>query len=557
MLRVRDRLAPILAGGLVLLVALGVVLLLRGANDQGTTALTKAKLAQVQATADSFNARVSSSLTSVAGLGANPWELTRGSKADQRVLNTYNTNKNAQSGFFLVDASDTITSGILLRPGALGSKFSPTGWAKLKSQLATEPAVVLPVSKNGLTTDLPSYAFVVAIRGSSATSVRGALVFESALTSTSSFEEEIKQLGEHAASSAAWFFIDSEGAVVATTENTGLGDPVEDKRYITTRAGLHELGNKLVITADVPALGWRVVFRENHSQFVSALSGPLQQAGLILVLLLLAVGLTLVVLLVRRLRESREQERRLRNLTRSQAEFISVVSHELRTPVAGVLGFLQTTVDHWPSLTDEQRLSTVRRAVTNARRLQAMTRDVLDTESIESGRLSYAFQAVDLATELATAVEGSENADATHQIILESEPVATPVVVNADPDRLQQVLSNLLENARKNAPTSEPIVVKTELVDDAVPRVRVSVIDHGPGVDPDSVERIFEKFVRGNDNAVTGTGLGLYIVRRIVEAHHGRIWCESTPGSNTAFIFELPLATAVVPVDATAGASAS
>jgi signal transduction histidine kinase len=67
-------------------------------------------------------------------------------------------------------------------------------------------------------------------------------------------------------------------------------------------------------------------------------------------------------------------------------------------------------------------------------------------------------------------------------------------------------------------------------------------------VDADSLERIFEKFVRGNDNAVTGTGLGLYIVRRIVEAHHGRIWCESTPGSRTAFVFELPVAHADEPV---------
>jgi signal transduction histidine kinase len=542
MLRVRDRLAPILAGVLVLLVALGVVLLLRGANDQGTKALTKAKLAQVEATADSFNARVNSSLTSVAGLGSQPWQLTPGSAADKKVLNTYNTDKNAQSGFFLVDANDMITTGVLLRPGAIGTRFDPTDWAATKAQLATKPAVVTPVSKNGLTTELPSYDFIVAIRGSTAESVRGVLVLEAALTNTSSFEEEIQQLGEHGASSSAWFFIDSRGSVVATTQDTGLGNPVEDKAYLTAHAGQTDVGNKIVFTADVPALGWRVVFREKRSQFVSALSGPLQQAGLILVLLLLAIGLTLVVLLVRRLRESREQERRLRNLTRSQAEFISVVSHELRTPVAGVLGFLQTTVDHWPSLSEEERLSTVRRAVTNARRLQAMTRDVLDTESIESGRLSYAFQPVDLGTELQTAVEGSENADASHRVVLTSPP--TPISVEADPDRLQQVLSNLLENARKNAPTTEPILVQTEVVDGPSPLVRVSVIDHGPGVDADSVERIFDKFVRGNDNAVTGTGLGLYIVRKIVEAHHGRIWCESTPGSQTAFIFELPLATA-------------
>jgi signal transduction histidine kinase len=251
------------------------------------------------------------------------------------------------------------------------------------------------------------------------------------------------------------------------------------------------------------------------------------------------VGLMMVVMLVRRLREARETERRLRELTRSQAEFISVVSHELRTPVAGVLGFLQTTVDHWSSLNDSDRLSTVRRAVTNARRLQAMTRDVLDTESIESGRLGYAFQRVDLAEELRTAVEGSTGADASHPV--DFAPPLNPVHVEADPDRLQQVMGNLLENARKNTPPSESIAVELEVLHDPVPLVRVSVIDHGPGVDPESLERIFDKLVRGNDHAVTGTGLGLYIVRRIVEAHHGRIWCESVPGNRTAFTFELPL----------------
>src|SRR6185312_13363469 len=117
---------------------------------------------------------------------------------------------------------------------------------------------------------------------------------------------------------------------------------------------------------------------------------------------------------------------------------------ELRTPVAGVLGFLQTTVDHWHSLTDTERLDTVRRAVTNARRLQAMTRDVLDTDSIESGRIVFSFQPVDLGAELETAVTGSRDADGSHLITL--EPLPEPVCVEADPDRLHQVLTNLLEN---------------------------------------------------------------------------------------------------------------
>jgi signal transduction histidine kinase len=536
----RDRISPILAAGLVVVVAASVVVLLRVANNQGTDALEKAKLGQVEATANSFNARISAQLGAIAGLGATPWELKPGSAKDAALLHTFDIDPNAKSGFFLIDAQDRITSGILLRPGRLGSRFAPAGWAKTKATLAASPIAILPVTPSGVTTELPSYTFVVAIRGATPNSLRGALVGEQALTSDSPFQQEIAQLADRKASTAAWFFVDSGGSIVATTHASSLGKRVEDQRYLTTRPGLTDIGPRIVVTADVPALGWRVVFRQDRSQFVSALTGPLQTAGLILVLLLLGVGLTAVVALVRRLREAREQERRLRELTRSQAEFISVVSHELRTPVAGVLGFLQTTVDHWSSLSDADRLNTVRRAVTNARRLQAMTRDVLDTESIESGRLGYAFQRIDLGQELRTAVEGSGGADATHPITL--TPPLSPVFVDADPDRLQQVMSNLLENARKNTPPAEPIEVETEVVDGPEPLVRVSVIDRGPGVDADSVVRIFDKFVRGNDSSVTGTGLGLYIVRKIVEAHHGRIWCESVPGNRTAFTFELPIA---------------
>jgi signal transduction histidine kinase len=542
----RDRLSPLLAGGLVLLVAVSVVVLLQVANDQGTRALKEAKQAQVASTANSFNARVVAQLGAVSGLGASPWQLTRGSASDAAVLHTFDVDPNAKSGFYLIDAQDRVTSGILLRPGKLGTRFDPPGWTKAKAGLATSPVTVLPVTSDGLTTELPNYAFVVAIRGKTPGSVRGALVLEQALTSASPFQQEIAQLADRKASTAAWFFVDSGGSIVATTQASSLGKKVEDPRYLTVHTGLSDIGKRLVITADVPALGWRVVFRQDRGQFVSALSGPLQKAGLVLVLLLFGVGLTLVVVLVRRLHEAREQERRLRELTRSQAEFISVVSHELRTPVAGVLGFLQTTVDHWSSLSENDRLSTVRRAVTNARRLQAMTRDVLDTESIESGRLGYAFQEVDLTAELRTAVEGSEGADGAHRVQL-SAP-SRRLYVEADPDRLQQVLANLLENARKNNPPTEPIEVEAEVVDSPRPMVRVSVVDRGPGVDADSVERIFDKFVRGNDNAVTGTGLGLYIVRRIVEAHHGRIWCESVPGNRTAFTFELPLVRAAAPL---------
>jgi signal transduction histidine kinase len=535
MSRFHDRLAPILAAGVVVAVAAGVVGLIGVANERGTDALTQAKLAQVKATANSFNARYTAQMSAVAGLGASPWELVRNSKADQRVLNTFAVDPDAKSGYFLVGPDDKITTGVLLRPGKLGSVFAPPGWKEIKQKLATTPAVVLPVTPSGMTTELPDYAFVIAIRDAKG-AVRGEFVFEQALTSDAPFSQEIAQLRDPDATTSTWIFVDSAGSIVASSDNVGLGTRVQDQRYLTAKAGVTEIGKDIVVTADVPALGWRLLFRENRSQFVGALSGPLQTTGLVLVLLLLGVGLTLVVILIRRLRESREQERRLAELTRSQSEFISIVSHELRTPAAGVLGFLQTTVDHWSDMTDEDRLTTVKRAVTNARRLQTMTRDVLDTESIEAGRLGYAFHEVDLRAELRTAIEGTNG---QHRVVLTGPDL--PIPVEADPDRLQQVISNLLDNARRNSPPHESIEIETEFVDGPERRVRVAVIDAGPGVDEKSVERIFDRFVRADDNAVNGTGLGLYIARRIIEAHGGRIWCESTPGTRTRFVFELPV----------------
>jgi signal transduction histidine kinase len=536
---IRDRLVPAVAGAAVLMVGLIVITLLRSAANDGTDALERAKVAQVRTTADSFNARVESSISSLGGLGGRPWALTLRSPSDKTTLNTFAVDPDALSGEFLVNADNIITNGVLLRPGMLGSTYDPPSWSKVKSELATTPAVVLPVATSGVTTELPSYAFAVAIRGKSPTSVRGAFVFEQALTNDSPFSQEIHSLVGGRSSTATWRFLDNNGAVIASTLNTGLGSPVPDARLRNLPAGLHQIGDKLVVSADVPVVGWHVVFTQNRSEFVEPLAGPLQSAGLILVLLLLAVGLTLTVVLARRLRQAREQESRLLALNRSQDEFISVVSHELRTPVSGVLGFLQTSLDHWEVMSDEDRHNAVRRAFTNARRLQAMTRDVLDTESIESGRFGYVRHPMDLADEVRTAADGFNSGTANGVLLRLPD---TPVMMEGDPDRIQQVLANLLDNARKNAPSDVPIEVSLEQTENVA---RLVVEDHGAGIDPDQIERIFDKFVRGRAGAVTGTGLGLYISRRIVDAHDGRIWAESRPGESTRFIVELPCQTLV------------
>ena len=531
----RDRLVPIVAAVTVLAVALVVVLTLRSATSDGIKALEGAKLAQVSTTARSFDARVASSLGSIAALGARPWDLTEGSEADQSVLDTFAVDPQARAGMFLVDGEDTITSGVLLQPGRLGGPFDDPGWPAAKKVLATTGVAVLPITSAGMTTDLPTYAFAIAIPGKTPGTLRGALVFESAVTDDSTFNQEIKALAGDDGSTATWRFLDTHGMVVATSASTGLGKEADDLDVSELDEGRTELDGRLVFVADVDSVGWTVVFTQDQDEFVEPLAGPLRIAGLVLVLLLLAVGLVLVRILIRRLRHAQEEERRLRELARSQEEFISVVSHELRTPVAGVLGFLQTTLDHWDLMADAERHTAVRRAFVNARRLQAMTRDVLDTESIESGRFDVTMVDLDLATEVDTAVEGFLGGTPDQ---VQVDVTTDHVLVNGDPDRLQQVLANLLDNARKNSPADAAIRVTLDQVDG---RARLVVEDDGGGIEPDQMERIFEKFVRGRDGTVTGTGLGLYISRRIVEAHGGRIWAEgAAAGDKTRFVVELP-----------------
>jgi signal transduction histidine kinase len=139
----------------------------------------------------------------------------------------------------------------------------------------------------------------------------------------------------------------------------------------------------------------------------------------------------------------------------------------------------------------------------------------------------------DLGDELRAAVDGFGGET---QVLLEAPE--EPVLAHVDADRIQQVVANLLDNARKNSPPGVPVQVELERLDGSA---RITVEDRGSGIDPGQLDRIFDKFVRGREGAVSGTGLGLYISRRIVEAHDGRIWAESPAGGPTRFVVELPL----------------
>jgi signal transduction histidine kinase len=300
----------------------------------------------------------------------------------------------------------------------------------------------------------------------------------------------------------------------------------------------------VAVVESVPTPHWRAVFTQDSSEFDGALTGPLKSALVLIVLAgTLAAGVG-VVFLARRLRAAREEQRRLQEVSAVREEFISIVSHELRTPVAGLLGFLQTTLDHWDGMAEDERRRAIGRSLSSARRLHALTRDVLDTGSMEAGGLRYSFSTTDLRDEVTSAVTATQDLlpDLTIRVRVPDEPTW----VSCDRERITQVLTNLLDNAVKSAPGSALDVEVSRAGDMAL----VSVTDQGAGMNETELARVFDKFVRGRTSTPAGTGLGLYISKQIIDAHGGRIEAQSVEGRGATVSFSLPLvaAPADVPV---------
>lgn len=527
----------VLAGFLV--AAVVVNLLLTSAQARGVHALEDSIEVEVEAVAASQDQRFANTFDSAAGLanpaGA-PYAIETGSAADRERLETLlQLLPDVRSGFYLLDARDRVTQGVqLLDEGSIGQPFEWPGYEALRGSatFAQGRGGVLPVAE-GLTTDEPVLALVIPVLDPGTGARRGAFVFESVVAADSDFNQEIGPLGR--GDTGEYLFYDDAGAVVAASDPTRLGQVLRDERLRTAPVGVQRFGDQVVALAEVPSAGWRVAFRQDAEEFEEPLVGPLATAGRVLVVVLLAAGGLLTVLLQRRLRAARAEQARLRQLGESQQELISIVSHELRTPVAGVLGFLETTLDHWDDMSDDERRSALGRAAANAQRLQSMTRDVLDTQSVEQGRLVHVLQPLDLAAEVRVAIDAARALAPDRRFVLDGPD--EPVWVQGDADRLHQVLANLLDNAQRSSPVVEPIEVTVAATGS---EAEVQVRDHGAGIAEEALERIFDKFVRERGDSVRGTGLGLYIARQVLEAHGGRIWAESPPGAGATFRFTIP-----------------
>jgi PAS domain S-box-containing protein len=228
---------------------------------------------------------------------------------------------------------------------------------------------------------------------------------------------------------------------------------------------------------------------------------------------------------------------------KARDRFVSIASHELRTPIARVKGYAEMVLAAHADgdLTDEMLQRSLRRINHASDRLTVLVRDLLDVSKISAGNhLPLRVQTLDL-TELLREIVGryQEHISGAGHLLLDI--VGTPASVSADPDRIEQVLTNLLDNALKYSPDGVELHVRIQ------PKARgvlLEVQDHGIGLPPEAAERIFEPFSRATNAEqlqITGMGLGLYICRNIIEQHRGRIWARSAgEGTGTLISIWLP-----------------
>ena len=230
---------------------------------------------------------------------------------------------------------------------------------------------------------------------------------------------------------------------------------------------------------------------------------------------------------------------RIKQLEATRKDFVANVSHELRTPLSLIQGYVETLLD---GAKDNPEVSTrfLETIERNTDRLRRLIEDLLAISELESGRLKLNLQPVLLPTVVHKVFDDFRTR--AQEARLELRDQTSELTLHADPDRVEQVLSNLVDNAIKYGREGRGITVAARQVDGGL--AEVFVRDEGPGIAPEPLSRLFERFYRvdkARSREQGGTGLGLSIVKHIVQSHGGKVWAESEVGHGATFFFTLPL----------------
>jgi signal transduction histidine kinase len=235
-----------------------------------------------------------------------------------------------------------------------------------------------------------------------------------------------------------------------------------------------------------------------------------------------------------------KKQEEVKGIDYAKTEFLSMTSHELRNPMTPMKAQLQMLEENYFGKLSDKQKESIKIITRNADRLDKIISDFLEISRLETARLKFNFRETDIAQLIKEIVQFMEGFLKEKNIKLETNIEKLPII-KADPDRVSQVLRNLINNAIKFSNEKSKIDITAKLKNN---QILFSVIDYGCGLTPDDQIRIFEPFYQvesTNHQRHDGTGLGLSICRGIVESQKGRIWVESKPGAGSKFYFTLPL----------------
>jgi signal transduction histidine kinase len=283
-----------------------------------------------------------------------------------------------------------------------------------------------------------------------------------------------------------------------------------------------------------------IVTPHAYASDVAGLIDQQKNFSLILIMITAAAALGAILIIVtwnKRLEktvdtktiELRAANEQLKNHDKMQREFINIAAHELRTPIQPILGVAEMLEDKVG-----ERKEDIKMIVRNAKRLERLTRDLLDVAKIDGQTLKLHKERFDIGELISTLVQDyRKRLLVDNEIVLEYEQKES-IIIEADRARITQVISNLLDNALKFTKSGQ-VTISTKKENDG--KLNVSIDDTGEGLEPDIIPRLFTKFVSSSQS---GTGLGLFISKSIVEAHGGRIRGENHEGKGAKFTFTIP-----------------
>jgi signal transduction histidine kinase len=241
----------------------------------------------------------------------------------------------------------------------------------------------------------------------------------------------------------------------------------------------------------------------------------------------------------RREEELRLQTERAIAASKHKSDFLAKMSHELRTPLNSIIGFSDLLIEQEETISTEKRIAFLNNVSSSATHLLGLINDLLDIAKVESGKMPMNFEELDLRTAIANTVASTAPLFGRKGQAVELDIIAEPMIVRGDRSRVEQVLLNLLSNANKFSPVGEKITIRTAGTED---RWQVEIADHGVGISVADQRRIFSDFEQVYNGGLHpgGTGLGLALAKRFVEAHGGAIEVQSAVGEGSVFRVTLP-----------------